>query len=75
MDRVRPLTIVMVDVDGQLAPLRVFCADQSATFTTLCKLGERGEVNNHCMQIPCPDLLKTQPEAKFGFRLVRISAF
>ena len=49
---------------------RVFCADQSATFTTLCKLGERGEVNNHCMQIPCPDLLKTQPEAKYGFRLV-----
>ena len=33
---------------------RVFCADQSATFTTLCKLGDRGEVNNHCMQIPCP---------------------
>ena len=45
---------------------RVFCADQSATFTTLCKLGSRGEVNNPCMQIPCPDLLKTQPEAKFG---------
>jgi hypothetical protein len=50
---------------------RVFCADQSATFGTLCSLvAGRAALDNECYQIACPDLLKSQPEAKFGFRLV-----